>query len=109
MRALATLLVFLGSACALAQDPAPVNGLPRPGIQLVSFTFVQAAPPAAGSFAFSGWNVKRVELAGRPSSACSVKLAEMPIPADVHFTMKMVRPPTIDDRIFAEVPAPACP
>jgi hypothetical protein len=105
MRAIAALLVALGPACALAQDPAPVRDLGEREIQV---TFVPAVAPAAGQV-FSPGSPVVVELAGQAPSVCSVKLLEMPIPQDVHFTMKVVRPPKIDDKIFAKVPAPACP
>lgn len=108
MRVIVALLAFLGPACALAQDTPVALNLDDRGVQLVPWTFAQASPPAAARF-FGPWNAEPIELAGRLPAVCSVKLVEMPVPKDIHFTMKVVRPPKMDEKIFAEAPAPACP
>jgi len=105
MRAIAVLFLVLGSTCAFAQDPAPVPtpSWVNPGVSIVPWSF-QAVPLLA-----SQQPVRVVGLAGQPPPVCAVKLREMSIPRDIHFTMNKVKPPKIDEKILAKVPAPACP
>ncbi|MGA2181738.1 MAG: hypothetical protein ABSH47_01790 [Bryobacteraceae bacterium] len=104
MRVIAAVLVFLGSACALAQDPAPAGKSARPDVRLVPWSF-EAAPRAAAH----PQNVEAVEIVAQRSPVCSVRLLEMPIPQDTKFTMRVLPAPETGDRINAKVPAPACP
>ncbi len=102
MRAIAVLFLFLGTACAFAQDPAPAPN--RFGhVQLLQWSFHQTPMLTAQA------HVQVVELAGQPPPVCAVKLKEMAIPKDVHFTMDTVKPPKIDEKIFVKPPAPPCP
>ena len=91
MRTIAVLFVFLGSTYAAAQDPDP-------------------QPPKLVQYVVPPPSPVPIELAtAAPPPVCAVKLQEMPIPRDVHFTMKKVKPPKIDEKIFAKPPATACP
>jgi hypothetical protein len=107
MRAIAALLVFVGSVCALAQNPAPSKSPVWPGIQIVPWSF-RFSPPPKPVQPLPGQQYEAFEAA-LPSSVCSVKLAEMPIPKDVHFTMGVVQLPSLDRGIAGRVPAPPCP
>jgi hypothetical protein len=108
MRAMAFLLALFGSAGALAQDRPPAAGPATPEFHLLQWSFGQDGRPTVRRLV-APQDRTAVDLAGRPSAVCSVKLLEMPIPQGEEFTMKVVRPPKMDERIFANVPAPACP
>jgi hypothetical protein len=115
MRAIAALLVLLGSGCAVAQDSAPAVGPAKPEAPAEQwllgrpFTIAPESGLLVAARQFSRSQKHELPESSQGSAVCSVKLLEMPIPRDKKFTMRVTRPSRIDDGIYAKAPAPACP
>jgi hypothetical protein len=107
MRAMAALLVLIGSGCAMAQDSAPVLEPIKPDVY--SFPWSPVPVRFVTVRQFSDSRKGKLAEAWRGGAVCSVKLLEMPMPRETKFTMRFTRPPEIDKGIFAKPPAPACP
>jgi len=109
------LLLFSGFGFAVAQDltppPAPDSAAPASapaGARAVWLT-QPVHTGAAGEVALHYKAPGRMELTGRPTGVCSIRLLEMPIPKDVRFTVRNFQPRPNGDQIYAQVPAPPCP
>jgi len=116
MRAIPFLLLFSGIGLAVAQDsatpPASTNALTSaiaPADPRASWLVASLFGGAPGTLADHYNSRGRTEFVGQPTGVCSVRPLEMPIPGDVWFTVRKVRPRLTGDRRYAQVPAPPCP
>jgi hypothetical protein len=101
MKALLSLLSIASALVAQSPNSAAANGLQTVIDSIVAGKPLQLAPrtPYVGA-----------TIVAAPTSTCSVPLLKMRIPADQHFTMQVVQPPSDKiDRIQAIAPAPVCP